>query len=136
MKVVYAPGCWDLLHVGHVAFLKRAKALGDRLIVGVPSDSVVLEDKGKLPIITLTSRMEMLASLRCVDRVASYHKLDFMSHLREFRPDVLAVGEFWGRERRHKDAELYMGSNGGAVVTIPYTQEESTTQIIERIRRA
>ena len=133
MKKVYAPGCWDLLHVGHVRFLNKAAESGE-LFVGVPSDEVVSLDKGSPPIIPCEQRMEMLRALECVSDVFRYDVLDFLQHLYVLSPDVLAVGQYWGTERRHRKAEAYMEGIGGKVLVIPYCDETSTTEICLKIR--
>ena len=81
MQLGYIPGVWDLLHVGHVAILRRAKGFCERLVVGVPADDVVIEDKNKPPAITLEHRVELLQELRCVDVVLPYYKLEFLNPL-------------------------------------------------------
>jgi cytidyltransferase-like protein len=134
MIVVYIPGVWDLLHVGHITVLERAAALGDVLVVGVPTDSVVLQDKGSLPIIPLDDRILMLKSLWCVDVAVPYYRLDFLTHLSTIRPDILAVGETWGNERRHQTAEAWIETHGRRFVKLPYTLGESATAIKERCR--
>jgi len=134
MSVVYAPGVWDLLHVGHVRFLDVASHVGEKLIVGVPSDDVVFNDKGQLPVIPLNERMEMLAALECVDHVEAYYELDFIVHLEKFRPRILAVGAYWGSDLRHTRAENWLAENGGWITRIPYTNFVSTTDIIKRIQ--
>lgn len=136
MKVVYAPGCWDLLHVGHVAFLEQAAKLGDKLVVGVASDEAILSDKGSLPVIPMSQRLEMVNSLRCVDLAILYHCLEFVTQLQAVVPSFLAVGEQWGQKFRHQNAEAWMREHGGIVVTIPYTQGVSSTAIKERIKRS
>jgi len=129
MLIVYIPGTWDLLHVGHVTILERAAALGDRLVVGVPHDEVVMQDKGELPVVPLEDRMRMLQSLKCVDVAIPYVHLEFLRHLRFIQPDILAVGSTWGREQRHIDAEAWAHDNGTRFITIPYTAGISTTHI-------
>jgi glycerol-3-phosphate cytidylyltransferase len=129
------PGVWDLLHVGHVLALARARLAGDRLVVGVPSDEVVQQDKGAPPVIPLVDRVAMLRALRCVDEAIPYYRLEFLTHLEMVRPAVLAVGETWGREKRHADAEAWCMVNGCQVVTVPYHPGESSTKIKERVRR-
>jgi cytidyltransferase-like protein len=133
MQIIYIPGVWDLLHVGHVAILEKSSALGDKLIVGVPSDQVVLEDKRALPIIPLRDRITMLESLSCTDVVVPYYRLEFVPHLKMFKPDILVVGETWGTASRHVLAEEWAKNNGCRVVTMPYCREECTTDIKQRI---
>jgi len=131
--VVYIPGVWDLLHVGHILILERAKALGDILIVGVPIDAVVVEDKGKNPIIPCDQRIKMLESLKCVDLAIPYEKLDFVTALKRYKVDVLVIGTQWGTEKRHIQAEEYMRLSNGKIVQFPYSNEISTTKIIDKI---
>lgn len=133
MRLVYIPGVWDLLHVGHVTVLQRAKALGDRLIVGVPSDQAVIQDKGMSPIISLSDRMSMLESLSCTDVVVPYYGLDFLPHLNMFKPSILVVGETWGSLKRHQQAEDWVKRNDCQMLKMPYFKNESTTSIRQRI---
>lgn len=132
-RIVYMPGVWDMLHVGHVRALERAAKYGDELIVGVPSDEVVKEDKGEYPIITAVQRAAMLASLRCVSRTEFYHTLDFIPHLQEFLPHVLAVGDTWGKDKRHKQAEEWCVWHNRELIKIKYSKDVSTTLIKARV---
>jgi len=133
--VVYMPGVWDLLHIGHVMVLKRARKFGDVLIVGVPSDEVVKQDKGHYPIIPCEQRCKMLQALKCVDLAIVYDKLEFVTALRRYDVDVLVIGEYWGKECRHVQAVQHMKDKGGRVVMLPYTRETSTSEIIEKIKK-
>ena len=133
MSIVYVPGVWDLLHVGHISMLTKASKLGNILVVGVPSDEMVIQDKQSPPIIPLLDRLLMLNSLACVDFAIPYHSLEFLTHLNMIRPDVLAVGETWGKEDRHTQAEEWLITNCCKLVKIPYYREESTTQIKQRV---
>lgn len=134
MLTVYCPGVWDLLHVGHLNFLERASLLGGELIVGVASDDVVQEDKGERPVVPACDRARMLGSLACVSRAVVYHRLEFLTHLEFYRPDVLAVGEDWGRAERHEAAERWAKDNGAVLFKLPYTEGISTTEIKNRIK--
>ena len=127
--LVYAPGVWDLLHYGHTRFLQRASELGDVLIVGVASDHCVLEDKGRFPTVSDVDRAEVLHALLCVDEVEIYYVLDFVQRLEHWKPDVLAIGEQWGSELRHRRAEAWVKQRGGDIQIIPYTNTISTTSI-------
>jgi len=129
MQIGYIPGVWDLLHVGHVAILTRAHSLCDRLVVGVPSDEVVYEDKKKYPTIKLDARIKMLESLRCVDVVLPYFEFEFITHLTLVHPDLLIVGSTWGKECRHIDAENWCRENNCRLVKLPYTRGISSTAI-------
>lgn len=132
-KVVCIFGVWDLLHVGHIEALERARLLGDRLVVGVPADSVVVEDKGSPPIIDCLSRARMLQAVRFVDEVVIYKTLSFLPVLEEVEPDILAVGSPWGHAERHIAAERWVVDRGGRVVPIPRLESVSTSWIKERV---
>ena len=131
--LVYFPGVWDILHVGHVTILEKAKELGDILIVGVPTDEVVFEDKGRFPIISCEHRIRMLKALKCVDDAVAYTSLEFVPALIKFSADILVVGETWGSGIRHTDATAYMTTKGGRVVQFAYTQGVSSTAIKEKV---
>lgn len=139
MKTVLALGCYDLLHVGHLNYLKEARKLvfksgsDAQLIVGVASDEVVRRDKGKPPIIKQDDRVAMLNALSFVDAVYVYQRLSFVGLLDKIDPSVLAVGEHWGNEDRHKDAEEWMAHRNREVIKIPYYEGESTTAIRQRV---
>lgn len=135
LSIGYIPGVWDLLHVGHLAILGRARSLCDRLVVGVPCDEVVLEDKGCLPVIPLDDRIQMLEALICVDAAIPYYFLEFMTHLESVKPDVLVVGETWGAEVRHNQAIAWADSHGCRIVQLPYRHEVSTSAIKARITK-
>jgi len=133
MTYVYTVGVWDLLHIGHVNILKQAAGLGDRLFVGVPSDEVVTEDKGRPPILSLPIRAGLLSSLKHVSVVIPYYKLDFLPQLEMIHPDVFVAGEFWGNQKRHRLTETWCKDNGCRFLRLPYTKGISTTDIINKV---
>lgn len=123
-------GTFDVLHVGHVAILERARALGDRLIVGVSSDALNVAKKGRRPVYSQDDRIKLIGALRCVDEVFVEASLELKgAYLREHRADVLVMGDDWaGRFDEFKSL--------CEVVYLPRTPSISTTEIIEVIRRA
>jgi glycerol-3-phosphate cytidylyltransferase len=123
-------GTFDVLHVGHVAILERARALGDRLIVGVSSDALNVAKKGRQPVYSQDDRIKLIGALRCVDEVFVEASLELKGdYLREHRADVLVMGDDWaGRFDEFKSL--------CEVVYLPRTPSISTTEIIEVIRRA
>ena len=127
MRIGYTPGCWDVFHSGHALFLRNAAQLCDGLVVGVASDSVIEIDKGQKPACTLSDRMIVLQAIRWVAVAAPYYRLEFITHLQLFRPDVLFVGQDWGHQQRHIDAETYMANK--QVIKLPYTQGISSSQL-------
>ena len=130
--VVFTNGCFDILHVGHKRYLEQARALGDRLIVGVNSDASVRRLKGPdRPINTAADRIEMLSALKCVDEVIIFDEDTPYELIDRLRPDIIVKGgdysidEVVGRD--------IVESYGGRVEIIPYVEDRSTTAIIERI---
>jgi len=132
--LVYTVGTFDLLHVGHLALLEQCRSLGDVVVVGVASDSVVNSYKPNVPVIPLDQRTEMLSALRCVDRVRPYYELEYVSACKELNVDVFVVGEDWGRNPHNIDVEHYLKSEGKKVIQVFYNPRTSSTQIKHDVR--
>jgi rfaE bifunctional protein nucleotidyltransferase chain/domain len=133
-KLVFTNGCFDLLHPGHVRYLARARALGDRLVVAVNTDASVAKLKGRgRPLVPLDERMEVLAALEVVDYVLSFEEETPARVIREIVPDVLVKGGDWPKEKIvGRDT---VESVGGKVLSLPFAPGYSTTTIIDRIVR-
>jgi D-glycero-beta-D-manno-heptose 1-phosphate adenylyltransferase len=131
-RIVFTNGCFDLLHVGHVRYLKDAKAQGDVLIVGLNSDRSVRRIKGlSRPIVPENERAEVLASLACVDYVTLFDEPDPLVTIEMLKPQVLVKGADWKEEAIvGKD---FVEAGGGRVVRIPLAEGVSTSRIIEKI---
>jgi len=132
--LVFTNGCFDILHRGHVTYLAEARALGGALIVGVNSDaSVRRQDKGSdRPINGLDDRMALLAALESVSLVTSFDADTPLELILRIRPDILVKGGDWPPERIVGAAEVE--SWGGAVHSIPFRHQTSTTALLQRIR--
>ena len=91
----YAPGAYDLFHIGHLNILKHAAEHCDHLIAGVVSDEMLLLTKGRAPVVPLAERMEIVRSIRCVDDVHAEVVPDKLDTWREVRFDVLFKGDDW-----------------------------------------
>lgn len=132
LSVVFTNGCYDLLHPGHISFLEQARALGDRLIVGVNADISVRRNKGESrPITPERERAEILAALRAIDAVTIFPEDTPLALIEAIMPDVLVKGEDWshlvvGRE--------VVEAADGEVVLLPLVDGISTTALVERIR--
>ncbi len=132
-KIVFTNGCFDILHSGHTAYLNRAKALGDVLIVGLNSDSSVRRLKGaNRPINTLQDRAQVLAALSCVDHIISFDGDTPHELIRMVKPDIFVKGGDYRRETL-PEADL-VEQLGGRVEILPYLADYSTTSVIEKIR--
>jgi len=119
-KRVYYSGCWDLLHIGHVNALRRAKQHGDYLIVGVLTDEFVKSYKGKCPVISCEQRMEMVAALGFVDEIVRSEGIDDLDLLLDVNATVRAVGPEYGKQHPHQVEMLEeMKEIGTEVVRIP-----------------
>ncbi len=129
-KIVFTNGCFDILHAGHADSLAAAKALGDRLIVGLNSDASVKRLKGpSRPVNGELSRAKVLAALKAVDAVVLFDEETPAALLSRLRPDVLAKGGDYRPE------EIAGREYAGRVVILPLTEGYSTTSVIERISR-
>jgi D-beta-D-heptose 7-phosphate kinase/D-beta-D-heptose 1-phosphate adenosyltransferase len=133
-RIVLTNGVFDLLHQGQVGLLSRAKALGDVLVVGVNSDDSTRRLKGPArPVHALAQRLRVLAELSCVDHVVSFEADDACDLLRALRPDVYVKG---GPRPRHELPELPEAEALGIAVHVLPHEDESTAQLIARIRRS
>ncbi|MGQ9819820.1 MAG: D-glycero-beta-D-manno-heptose 1-phosphate adenylyltransferase [Candidatus Kapaibacteriales bacterium] len=131
--IVFTNGCFDILHFGHVLYLKQAKALGDILIVGLNSDSSVRRIKGsKRPITPEIERAEILDTLKPVDYVVIFEEDTPEYLIRIVKPDFLVKGGDYNVE--NIVGARFVQTYGGKVVTIPYVQGNSTTNIIQKIK--
>ena len=131
--VVFTNGCFDLLHAGHVDLLRRARALGSRLIVGINSDDSVRKIKGDgRPFMGQDDRAELLSAIRFVDDVIIFDEPTPERLIRELKPDILVKGGDW------KTSEIigadFVLANGGEVHSLPLVDGYSSTGIVEAIR--
>ncbi|HVO84117.1 MAG TPA: D-glycero-beta-D-manno-heptose 1-phosphate adenylyltransferase [Syntrophobacteria bacterium] len=131
-RVVFTNGCFDLLHLGHIRSLQKARNLGDCLVVGINSDTSVREIKGAgRPIVPQQERAETLAALACVDWVTIFAEPDPLVLIKLLVPDVLVKGADW------KEGEIIgagvVRAAGGKVARINLKLGLSTTLLIEKI---
>ncbi len=134
-RIVFTNGCFDILHRGHITYLNQAKALGDILVVAVNSDASVRRLKGpNRPINSLQDRVSVLSALSCVDYIISFDSETPEELIRLLRPDVFVKGGDYTRESL-PEARV-VEELGGSVEILPYIEDRSTTNIIERIRES
>jgi rfaE bifunctional protein nucleotidyltransferase chain/domain len=133
LRVVFTNGCFDLLHPGHVALLERARAEGDRLVVGLNSDASVRALKGpQRPVLPEGERAETLLALEPVDRVVIYDEPTPLELIQALRPDVLVKGADWAREAIvGRDV---VEADGGRVVRVELLPGRSSSALLERIK--
>ena len=133
-KVVFTNGCFDILHLGHVDYLEKARALGDKLVLGLNTDDSVSRFKGPdRPIQDQNSRAHILASMQFIDLVVFFNEDTPKDLISELIPNVLVKGSDYL-------AENIVGADvvkkaGGKVETIDFVPGYSTTRIVEKIKR-
>ncbi|MGA7909265.1 MAG: adenylyltransferase/cytidyltransferase family protein [Candidatus Sulfotelmatobacter sp.] len=128
-RVILANGNFDLLHVGHVRYLRGAKALGGKLVVAINSDESVHQLKGEgRPIMPATERAEIVAALADVDAAVIFSELDVRAIIREIRPDIQAKGTDYTKDSvPERDA---VAEYGGRVEIVGDPKHHSTSEII------
>lgn len=131
-RMVFTNGCFDILHVGHVRYLNRARALGDLLVVALNSDRSVRKIKGSpRPVVPEMERAEVLAALESVDFVFLFDDPTPQRIIDALVPDFLVKGSDWEISRViGRDA---VERSGGSVLTVPMVDGASTTDIIRRV---
>jgi len=133
-KIVFTNGCFDVLHLGHIEYLKLCKSHGDIVVVGLNSDNSVRQLKGPTrPINNQHERAAVLAALECVDYVTIFDQPDPLALIQQVRPDVLIKGADWankgviGRE--------FVASYGGQTILAPMLEGKSSTATIEKMKQ-
>ncbi|MES2689412.1 MAG: D-glycero-beta-D-manno-heptose 1-phosphate adenylyltransferase [Bacteroidota bacterium] len=134
-KVVFTNGCFDLLHRGHVDYLAKAADTGDKLIIGVNTDTSVSRLKGpQRPIQDEQSRLQILASLQCVDAVILFDEQTPYELIDALQPDVLVKGSDYKPE--NIVGYDIVKAKGGDVITIDFIDGFSTSAIEKKIRNS
>ncbi len=134
-KVVFTNGCFDILHFGHIHYLADAADCGDKLIVGLNSDSSVSALKGpSRPINDIMTRKTLLSSLSFVDAVIVFEKATPLELIQELTPDVLVKGGDW--ETSQIIGSDWVLQHGGEVLSVPFIEGYSTTSIETKIKNS
>lgn len=133
-KTGYVSGTFDMFHIGHLNLLRRAKERCDFLVVGVLSDECVMKNKGKLPVIPLADRLDIIASCKYVDQVdvTTMELLNKVSAWEQYRFDAMFSGDDHARDGWAHEAEA-LEKRGADLVFFPYTLKVSSTELRERI---
>ena len=128
-KVVFTNGCFDIIHLGHVRYLRDAKALGDVLVIGLNSDKSVSRIKPGRPINPEGHRAEILSSLEMVDYVTLFDEETPYELIKLLKPDVLVKGGDWKKE------DIVGSDIAKETRSLPYVKGISTTKLIEKIKK-
>ena len=132
-KIVFTNGCFDILHLGHIDYLSKAKDLGDILIIGLNTDLSVQRLKGKnRPVVNEGARAMLLASMLFVDAVVLFDEDTPYELIKSVQPNILVKGS----DYKEEDIVGYdiVKSNGGSIKTIDFLEGYSTTSIIEKLK--
>ena len=129
-KVVFTNGCFDILHIGHVRYLKEAAGLGDVLIVGLNSDSSISRIKPGRPLTPEKERAEILSSLSVVDFTTIFDEDTPYELIRDVQPDILVKGSDWAKK------DIVGADIAKEVHTVPITEGISTSVIVDRILKS
>jgi len=133
-KIAFTNGCFDILHVGHVRYLREAKKTADVLVLALNSDSSVRSIKGeKRPLMNENERAEILAALEFVDFITIFEELTPLELICCLKPDILIKGGDWPEEKVVGREEVKKW--GGRVAIIPEIEGKSTTNIVEKIKK-
>ena len=133
-KIAFTNGCFDILHVGHVRYLREAKKTADILILALNNDTSVRSIKGeKRPLVCDEERAEVLAALEFIDFVTIFPELTPLELITYLKPDILIKGGDWPEEKVVGREEVKKW--GGTVIIIPEVAGKSTTNIVEKIKK-
>ena len=132
MVIGSTAGVFDLFHIGHLTLLKNAKALCDKLIVGVTVDELVLY-KGKHAMIPFSDRIEIIRNIKCVDAAVPQYDMDKLTMCKKLGATILFVGDDWYATDKWKEYEKDFQEAGIKIIYFPYTHGVSSTKITEAL---
>ena len=133
-KLVVTNGCFDLLHIGHISYLEKAKDYGDLLIVGINGDNAVRQLKGEnRPINSEFDRAAVLASLKSVDYVCIFQDKTATKFLEQVKPDIYVKGGDYTLDTLNQEERNTVEGRGGKVLILPLIPGKSTTSILKKM---
>jgi glycerol-3-phosphate cytidylyltransferase len=130
-KIGFTAGTFDILNIGHIAILRKAKALCSYLIVAVNSDELILKHKGVKPIVPLEERAKLIGELRCVDKVVVQYNLVDINQFKKLKADIFFVGSDY--KNRNDISGIKWFKENNKIKFFPYTKDVSSSIIKERI---
>jgi rfaE bifunctional protein nucleotidyltransferase chain/domain len=131
--VVFTAGVWDILHVGHINLLRRARALGDRLVVGVLTDEAAERYKPR-PVMPFEQRLEIIRALRMVDEAVQVDDTNATPVLQRLEPHILVHGSDISHKPGWEIGQTWMKQHGRQFVVLPYTEGVSSTELKSAVR--
>ena len=131
-KVIYCPGSWDMLHAGHINIFRKAKQFGNKLIVGISTDSLIFRYKKVLPIISYKDRVAVIQDLKYVDGIIKQNTFFNIQQLKKYKVNVVILGTDW-KGKPFKELDNAVKKLNIKVIYIPYTHRLSSSKIKEKI---
>ena len=133
-KIAFTNGCFDILHLGHVRYLRAAKKTADVLVLALNSDFSVQSIKGeKRPLVPEAERAEIMAALESIDFVTIFPELTPRELINYLKPDIIIKGGDWQEDKVVGGGDVKKW--GGRVILIPFVEGKSTTNIVEKIKK-
>jgi glycerol-3-phosphate cytidylyltransferase len=132
--VGYTTGIFDLIHIGHLNLLERAKENCEQLIVGVTTDELAFALKGRRPVIPFNERLRLVSALKCVDLAVAECEDDKFIYFKDFQFDIIFKGDDWRGSEKWGRIQKQANDLGVVIEFLPYTRTQSSSQIIEKIR--
>lgn len=135
MNLVYSYYVLDIVHRGHLLMMKNSKAIAGedgRLIVGIVSDEAVIAQKGSLPVLSFSERLELAQSIKYVDLVVEQKEYSPLSNVKKIKPNILMESESHDDNQIAQSQDI-MENLGGRVIVMPYFYGQSSTQIKKKI---
>ena len=134
LRIVFTNGCFDILHLGHIDYLEKARLEGDRLILGLNTDASIRKIKGPgRPIVNENARARVLASMYFVDLIVPFDEETPLMLIESLNPDILVKGKDY--DIKNIVGADFVLKNGGSVRTIDLVEGYSTSAIIEKIKK-
>ena len=132
-RIGYVPGVYDMFHVGHLNILRQASLVADHLIAGVVSDDLCVQAKGKLPVVPLQERLEIVRHISFVDEAVEEDVPEKTQMWERLHFDVIVKGDDWRGTPKGDKLERDFGALGVEVVYLPYTVHTSSTMLREAL---
>jgi glycerol-3-phosphate cytidylyltransferase len=129
VRIGYTTGVFDLFHIGHLNILRNARLECDYLIVGVTTDELSQNEKGKKPVIPFAERMAIVESIKYVDMVVPQTTYDKFEAWNNLKFNIMFVGDDWKGSEKWKDLEQKFGERGVKISYFPYTRHTSSTKL-------
>ncbi len=133
-KIGYTTGVYDMFHIGHLNIIERARERCDYLIVGVSTDELVMQEKGKTPVIPFEERIAIVSALKYVDQVVPQINKNKLEAWEKYHFDVMFVGSDWKGTPQWKGYEEQFDPLGVEIVYLPHTDGISSTELTALIK--